>query len=123
MRDRHIHRMVSFSVDHPWMVIRLTLVITVAFGLQLPKVTTDTYPKHMLPITSPVRQYNDQVEREFRLRADNLVVGIVNEGGVVNRETLSHMAEITRQNQKIPGVVIRDVTPRHYLLWADGKGR
>ncbi|MBI3681086.1 MAG: MMPL family transporter [Acidobacteria bacterium] len=110
MRDRLIHRLTSFSVDHPRLVIGLTLVITLAFGLQLPKMTTDTDPKHMLPITSPVRQYNDQVEREFGLHADNLVVGIVNERGVVNSETLSHIAELTRRIQKIPGVVVRDVT-------------
>ncbi len=110
MRDRLIQRLTSFSVDHPWRAIGLTLVITVVFGLQLPKMTTDTDPKHMLPITSPVRQYNDQVEREFGLHADNLVVGIVNERGVVNRETLSHIAELTQRIQKIRGVVVRDVT-------------
>ncbi len=110
MRDRLIHRLTSFSVDHPWRVIGLTLAITVVFGLQLPKMTTDTDPKHMLPLTSPVRQYNDQVEREFGLHADNLVVGIVNERGVVNRETLSHIAGLTARIQKIPGVVVRDVT-------------
>ncbi len=110
MRDRLIHRLTSFSVDHPWLVIGLTVLATFGFGLQLPKITTDTDPKHMLPITSPVRQYNDQVEREFGLHADNLAVGIVNERGVVNRDTLSHIAELTRQIQKIHGVVVRDVT-------------
>src|SRR5574341_182480 len=110
MRDRLIHRLASFSVDHPWLVIGLTVLATLGFGLQLPKITTDTDPKHMLPITSPVRQYNDQVEREFGLHADNLVVGIVNERGVVNGDTLSHIAELTRQIQRIPGVVVRDVT-------------
>ena len=110
MRDRLVHRLASFSVDHPWLVIGLTVLLTVGFGLQLPKITTDTDPKHMLPATSPVRQYNDQVEREFGLHADNLAVGIVNERGVVNRDTLAHIAELTRQIQKIPGVVVRDVT-------------
>jgi len=110
MRDRLIHRLTSFSVDHPRLVIGVTLAMTISFGLQLPKVTTDTDPEHMLPITSPVRQYNDQVEREFGLHADNLVVGIVNERGVVNSQTLSHIADLTRQIQKIPGVVVRDVT-------------
>ncbi|MCL5745584.1 MAG: MMPL family transporter [Acidobacteria bacterium] len=110
MRDRLIHRLTSFSVDHPRLVISLTMAITLAFGFQLPKMTTDTDPKHMLPISSPVRQYNDQVEREFGLHADNLVVGIVNERGVVNKETLSHIAELTLRIQKIPGVVVRDVT-------------
>jgi hypothetical protein len=110
MRDRLICRLTSFSVDHPWLVIGITLAITIAFGLQLPNMTTDTDPKHMLPITSPVRQYNDQVEREFGLHADNLVVGIVNERGIVNSRTLSHIADLTRRIQKIPGVVVRDVT-------------
>ncbi len=110
MRDRLIHRLASFSVDHPWLVIGLTVLATLGFGSQLPKIITDTDPKHMLPITSPVRQYNDQVEREFGLHADNLVVGIVNERGIVNRDTLSGIAELTRQIQKIPGVVVRDVT-------------
>ncbi len=110
MRNRLIHGLTSFSVDHPWLVIGLTLVITLAFGIQLPKMTTDTDPKHMLPVTAPVRRYNDQVEREFGLHADNLVVGIVNERGVLNSHTLSHIAELTRQIQKIPGVVVRDVT-------------
>src|SRR3972149_307161 len=110
MRDRLIHRLTSFSVDHPRLVIGLTLAITLAFGLQLPKMTTDTDPKHMLPVTSPVRQYNDQVEREFGLHADNLIVGIVNERGVVNSDTLSHIAELTQRIRKIPGVVVRDVT-------------
>ncbi len=36
-----------------------------------------------LAITSAVRQRNDEVAREFGLLADNLVVGIVNERGVV----------------------------------------
>jgi hypothetical protein len=110
MRDKLIRKLTSFSVDHPWLVIGLTVLVTLGFGFQLPRITTDTDPKHMLPITSPVRQYNDQVEREFGLHADNLAVGIVNERGVVNRDTLSHIAELTRQIQKIPGVVVRDVT-------------
>lgn len=110
MRDRLIRRLVSFSLDHPWLVIGLTLLFTLGFGLQLPKITIDTDPKHMLPITSPVRQYNDQVEREFGLHADNVVVGIVNERRVVNPDTLSHIAELTGRIQKIPGVVVRDVT-------------
>jgi predicted RND superfamily exporter protein len=93
MRERIIHRLTSFSVDHPKLAIGLTLAITAVFCLQLPKITTDTDPKHMLPVTSPVRQYNGQVERDFGLHADNLVVGIVNERGIVNKETLSHNEE------------------------------
>ena len=91
-------------------MIGLTLALTVLLGLQLTKITTDTDPKHMLPAASPVRQYNDQVEREFGLHADNLVVGIVNERGVLNPESLSNIAELTRRIQQLTGVVVRDVT-------------
>src|SRR3989337_3981890 len=98
-----LNRMVEFAVARPKTVIGAAVILTILFGSQLPKISTDTDPKHMLPITSPVRQYNDQVEREFGLHADNLVVGIVNERGVVNRETLAHIADLTQRIQRIPG--------------------
>ena len=88
----------------------VTIAVTVALAAQFPKVVIDTDPKHMLPVTSPVRQYNDQVERDFALHPDVIAVGIVNERGIVNRETLSRVIELTRAIQKMPGVVSRDVT-------------
>ncbi|MBI1745953.1 MAG: MMPL family transporter [Acidobacteria bacterium] len=109
MLDRSIKRLTNFSVTHPWWVIGLTVVATVAFAAQFPKITIDTDPKHMLPVTSPVRQYNDQVEREFALHADVIALGIVNKQGIVNRTTLSRIAELTREIQKMPGVIARDV--------------
>ena len=53
--------LVGWSMDHPWAVLALTLLLTLAFGSQLPRMKADTDPKNMLPSTSPVRQYNDQV--------------------------------------------------------------
>ncbi|HLC27193.1 MAG TPA: hypothetical protein VJM80_10525, partial [bacterium] len=64
MLEKPLHRLAAFSVAHPWLVVGLTAIATMVFAAQLSKVTIDTDPKHMLPITSPVRQYNDQVERE-----------------------------------------------------------
>ena len=104
-----LQRMSAFSVDHPRLVIGLTATITLLFGAQFPKITVDTDPKHMLPATSPVRQYNDQVERAFVLHPDVIVLGIVNPQGVVNPHTLKTVAELTRAIQRIPGVISRDV--------------
>jgi predicted RND superfamily exporter protein len=109
MLERSLSRLTNFSVTHPWLVIGLTVVATIAFAAQFPKITIDTDPKHMLPVASPVRQYNDQVEREFTLHADVIALGIVNERGIVNRNTLSRIAELTREIQKMPGVIARDV--------------
>ncbi len=105
-----LNRMVQFAIARPKTVIGAAVIITILFGSQLPKITTDTDPKHMLPITSPVRQYNDQVEREFELHPDVLVLGVVNEHGIVNKQTLARISDLTSQIQRIPGVIVRDVT-------------
>jgi hypothetical protein len=44
------------------------------------------------------------------LHADVIAVGIVNERGIINSTTLSRILDLTREIQKIPGVVSRDVT-------------
>jgi predicted RND superfamily exporter protein len=100
---------IRLSVEHPWWVITLTVLVTLVFAFQLPKIKIDTDPKHMLPITSPVRQYNDQVERDFALHADVIVLGIFNEQGVFNPKSLSRIAQLTREIERLPGVVARDV--------------
>lgn len=107
--DTVLNHLTVFSLNHPWWTIMLTIVATAAFAAQLPKITIDTDPKHMLPVTSPVRQHNDQVERDFALHADTLVLGIVNERGIVNRRSLTRILHLTGDIQKIPGVIVRDV--------------
>jgi len=104
-----LNQMVQFAIARPKTVIGAAVIITILFGSQLPKITTDTDPKHMLPITSPVRQYNDQVEREFELHPDVLVLGVLNERGIVNKQTLTRISDLTSQIQRIPGVIVRDV--------------
>ncbi len=98
-----------FSVRHPRLVVALAAGVTAVFASQLPKITTDTDPKHMLPVTSPVRQYNDRVEKDFALHPDVIVLGIVNDRGIVNQTTLAHIVRLTQAIEEIPGVVTRDV--------------
>src|SRR3990172_8917360 len=104
-----MRKLVHFSVDHPRLVIGLTLVLTLLFAAQLPKIKTDTDPKNMLPITSPVRQYNDQVESWFALHPDMIALGVRNEEGIFNAQTLRRIATTTEAILKIPGVVAPDV--------------
>ena len=58
-------RWTLLMLDHPKVVIGATLLITLVFAAQFPKIAVDTDPKHMLPETSPVPQYNHQVEKNF----------------------------------------------------------
>jgi len=116
-------RLVIWSLKHPKAVIFGIVVLTLLFGSQLPKIKTDTDPKHMLPATSDVRVYNDKVEERFELHADVIVLGIVSDKGVLHRETLAKIAWITDAVMKIPGVVAQDVisftTADHVLAEGD----
>jgi predicted RND superfamily exporter protein len=80
--------LVEFSVEHPKLVVVLTVILTLLFMTQFPKMRTDTNPKKMLPATSAVRIGNDEVEKTFGLYEDMIAVGIVNEKGVLNPNTL-----------------------------------
>lgn len=102
--------LVELSVEHPRWVLLAVGVITLVAAAQLPRVTTDTNPKNMLPKTSDVRRFNDEVNAAFSLYEDTIVVGIVNDRGVVERPTLEKVKRITEEVLKIKGVASRDVS-------------
>ncbi len=101
--------LVEFSVEHPKLVVVLTIILSVIFMTQFPKMKTDTNPKNMLPATSDVRVWNDEVDRTFGLYEDMIVVGIKNEKGIVNADTLGKIKKITDEIMRIKGVASRDV--------------
>ena len=101
--------LIDLSVRFPKTVIAVTLAVTALFAWQMPKARIDTDPKHMLPDTSAVRVHNDEVERQFSLHPDTIVVGVVNERGLLNLESLRRVAEITDRILALPGVITRDV--------------
>lgn len=101
--------LVGWSIDHPRTVLALTLLLTFAFGSQLPRMQVDTDPKSMLPATSPVRQYNDQVEGWFGLHPDLIVVGVWSENGIFTPDTLARIGRLTDGILRLPGVIVRDV--------------
>ena len=102
--------LVEFSVRHPKLVVSLTVLVTLAFMTQFPRMKTDTNPKNMLPATSDVRVWNDEVDKTFALYEDMIVVGIARDAGVLNSETLEKVGRITNELLKIKGVAARDVT-------------
>src|SRR3989338_723807 len=106
MKFEHV---TEFVLKHPKSMIGLVLILTLFFGMQFPKIAIDTDPKHMLPATSPVRQYNDQVERDFALHPDVVVLGMVNSDGIFNHQSLKYLKDLTNAIHEIPGVISRDV--------------
>jgi len=102
--------LVDFSVKHPKLVVLLTVVFSLASMTQFPKMRTDTNPKNMLPATSYVRVWNDEVEKTFSLYEDMIVLGIVNDEGILNNGTLAKIQRITDEVLRIKGVAARDVS-------------
>jgi len=101
--------LVEFSVNHPKLIVFLSIILTLAFATQFPKMKTDTNPKNMLPATSDVRVWNDEVEKTFSLYEDMIALGIVNEKGILNKDTLGKIRRITDEILKLKGVAARDV--------------
>jgi len=101
--------LVEFSVDHPKLVVVLCVIVTLLFLTQFPKIKTDTNPKNMLPATSDVRIWNDEVDRTFGLYEDMIVLGVTNEEGILNKDTLGKISRVTDEILKIKGVALRDV--------------
>jgi len=101
--------LVEFSIRRPKLVLLLAGLLTLLFLTQFPKIRTDTNPKHMLPDTSDVRVWNDEVDKIFALYEDTIVVGVENDAGVLNRETLGRIARITDGILGLEGVASRDV--------------
>lgn len=101
--------LVEFSISHPKLIVFLAAIFTLAFMIQFPKMKTDTNPKNMLPKTSNVRVWNDEVEKTFSLYEDMIVLGIVNEKGILNHETLGKIQRITDEILRLEGVAARDV--------------
>src|SRR3990172_1687968 len=100
---------VEFSIRRPKLVVWTTVALTLLFLTQLPRIATDTNPKHMLPENSDVRVWNDEVDKTFSLYEDAIVVGVENNAGVLNRETLTRIARVTDAIIKLEGVASRDV--------------
>lgn len=101
--------LVEFSIRRPKLVIWATVVLVMLFLTQFPYIKTDTNPKHMLPETSDVRVWNNEVDKTFALYEDTIVVGVENPAGVLNRETLGRIARITDAILALEGVASRDV--------------
>ncbi|MFQ5798218.1 MAG: RND family transporter [Bacteroidota bacterium] len=101
-------KIIHFSIDHPKLVIALTLIVTGLFLFQFPKAHIDTDPENMLEVHQPDRIFYDQIKKDFGIR-DMIVLGITDEAGIFQPETLGKIARITDEILKIDGVIVEDL--------------
>ncbi len=103
-----LKKLTYFSIDHPKLVVILTLILTGLFLFQFPKANIDTDPENMLEAHQPDRVFYDQIKKDFGIR-DMIVLGITDEAGIFQPATLGKIARITDEILKIDGVIVEDV--------------
>lgn len=101
-------RLTELATRFPKSTIGFFLLVTVLFVVQFPKIKIDTDPENMLEQNQADRIFYDKVKKDFGIN-DLLVVGIVDEKGIFNADTLRRIAKITDEIVEIKGVIIEDV--------------
>ncbi|MCF7816304.1 MAG: MMPL family transporter [Kiritimatiellales bacterium] len=92
-------RMTSFSVRFPWIIMILSVAITVFFGAQFPKVSFDNDPENMLAEDEYIRVFHNQVKAKYNLY-DFVILRIVNDknaDGIFNVDTLGRIDALTKE--------------------------
>jgi predicted RND superfamily exporter protein len=100
--------LVNISLNHPKLVLAASIIITIVFGLQIPKIHIDTDPENMLPESEEVRVFHDEVKDAFGIH-DWLVVGLVREEGIFNAESLGRVHRITESISELEDVIDYDI--------------
>lgn len=101
-------RIVDFSVNRPKIVILLTVILTIVFAVQFPKIKIDTDPENMLREDASIRVFHKQVKKEFSIE-EMIVLGIVRDDGIFHKDSLEKIERITDGIFKIRGVIPDDV--------------
>ncbi len=99
---------VGFPLHWPKMVILGAALITVVLAAAIVRVDVDTDPENMLPGDDPVRVINRSIRSDFGTR-DMIVLGIINEDGVLTSETLARTSLLIDENKTLDGVVLEGI--------------
>jgi len=103
-----LQKLTEIVTRFPKTTIIIILVATIFFAIQFPKIKIDTDPENMLEENQPDRVFYDKIKKEFGIHG-LLVVGIVDENGIFNPDTLRRIAKVTDDILRIKGVIIEDV--------------
>ncbi len=102
------HALVELATNRPRLVFWTIGVLSIAFAAATLAVTVDTDPENMLASDHEVRVRNEALREDFRSH-DMLVVGVIDDEGVLDPATLSATHELALSAAEIEGVVADDV--------------
>ena len=113
---------VGLSMDRPRLVLLLTVLITVVLAAAIvSRVDVDTDPENMLPGDDAVRVLNRSIESDFGAR-NMIVLGIVDDDGVLTSETLAKTSQLIDEIKALPGVIPEGVVSLQVGSRRTGRG-
>lgn len=98
----------NFGIHSPKTVYVMTLLVTLVLALMMPRINIDTDPENMLPADQPDRVFHNQMEKDFVLH-DAIVVGLVNEQGIYQPDTLASLYRVSKEILGLGGVIAPDL--------------
>ncbi len=100
--------LISLSLNYPKTVLAIIGIVTLIFLIQFPSITIDTDPENMLNHDEQVRLDHEAMKETFDLH-DMIVLGIYNETGIFNVQTVERILAITEEIKTIEGVLDDDI--------------
>lgn len=99
-----LKRLYALGVEFPKTIVLVSLVVTVFFALQLPKLYWETDARVYLPKGHAAILYDEKVDTLFGVK-DTVIVGIVNQdGSIFNTESLARIKRLTEKISALEGV-------------------
>src|SRR3989338_5717523 len=89
-----IMKLVEFSINRPKLVVFLTIIVTLLFAIQFPKIRIDTDPENMLKAEEPIRVFHKNVKKEFGIE-EMIVLRIVRDDGIFHNDSLERIKRIS----------------------------
>ncbi len=90
-------------------ILALSIVVMIAVSLFIPTMTKDTSYDAFLPKDDPILVFRNQTKETFGLK-DPMVIAIVNEQGIFNKQTLQLVHELSERLKTIPGIDPDEIT-------------
>ncbi|MFW6287258.1 MAG: efflux RND transporter permease subunit [bacterium] len=97
-----LNKLSKASVNHPWPVIIVFLLITVFFAVQLPGLKIDTDMKSQIPDTMPSSVKLNKIEEIFG--GTEIILVNITTDNIMKESTLARVKELSDQFEKIEGV-------------------
>lgn len=93
-----------YSIKYPRLVLFVVLALAVMALSQFSKLQWETDARVYFPKGHPAIEYDEHIADVFGVK-DSIIIGIVNEDGIFNTETLERVERITKKIAELPGVL------------------